>query len=230
MSSKKINVAIDGYSGCGKSTTAKAVAEFLKYRYIDTGAMYRAVTLFFMENEVNLSDRNSVQAALNKINLNFEFNEADQKAHIFLNGQDVELEIRKPEVSALVSPVAAISIVRKEMVRQQQVMGKDKGVVMDGRDIGTVVFPDAECKFFMRANVDIRASRRLRELKLKGIEASFQEVKMNLLERDRIDSSRADSPLRRADDAYIIDTSNISIEEQIEEVIDIIQRKLRALN
>lgn len=217
----KINIAIDGYSGCGKSTTAKAVAYQLGYTYIDTGAMYRAVTLYFQQKEVDIFSFDEVENALKDIEIRFILNSDSQKLHTYLNGVDVESQIRTPEVAAMVSPVAALSAVRKELVAQQRAMGKDKGVVMDGRDIGTVVFPDAECKFFLVADIDIRTERRVKELALSGIDISFEEVKNNLLNRDNIDSNRSDSPLRKADDAIEIDTSYISIDEQIQKVIDI---------
>lgn len=226
MSNKKINVAIDGYSGCGKSTTAKAVAHHIGYTYIDTGAMYRAVTLYFLRSKINIDDSQQVEEALNDIKIRFVYNDQTGKSHTYLNGEDVEEEIRKPEVASYVSPVAAISAVRKSLVQQQQEMGKEKGVIMDGRDIGTVVFPDAECKFFMTADPDIRAQRRVEELKLAGVTASFDEVRENLLERDRIDSNRADSPLMKAEDAIIIDTSHITIDDQIKIVIDRIKEEV----
>lgn len=226
MSNNKINVAIDGYSGCGKSTTAKAVAHHIGYTYIDTGAMYRAVTLYFLRSKINIDDAQQVEEALNDIKIRFVYNDQTGKSHTYLNGEDVEEEIRKPEVASYVSPVAAISAVRKSLVQQQQEMGKEKGVIMDGRDIGTVVFPDAECKFFMTADPDIRAQRRVEELKLAGVTASFDEVRENLLERDRIDSNRADSPLMKAEDAIIIDTSHITIDDQIKIVIDRIKEEV----
>lgn len=226
MSSKKINIAIDGHSGCGKSTTAKAVAKILGYTYIDTGAMYRAVTLYFQNLQIDIENEEQVNQALKKIEIRFVFHPETSKMHTYLNGQDVEEAIRKPEVAAFVSPVAAISAVRKALVHQQQEMGKMKGVVMDGRDIGTVVFPDAECKFFMTADPDIRAERRVEELKLSGVEASFESVKENLLERDRIDSNRADSPLKKAEGAIVIDTSYITIDYQINQVLDIVNKTI----
>lgn len=227
MSSKKINIAIDGFSGCGKSTTAKAVAKALGYTYIDTGAMYRAVTLYFQNLQIDIKNSSAVEEALKKIEIRFVFEPETNKMHTYLNGKDVEADIRKPEVAAFVSPVAAISAVRKALVHQQQQMGKEKGVVMDGRDIGTVVFPDAECKFFMTADPDIRAQRRVDELKISGVEASFESVKENLLERDRIDSNRADSPLKKAEDAIVIDTSHITIEHQIQEVLGIVNKTIQ---
>lgn len=226
MSLKKINIAIDGYSGCGKSTTAKAVAKALGYTYIDTGAMYRAVTLFFQRTGVDILNEAEVLSALKQLEIRFYYHEADQKLHTYLNGEDVESAIRTPEVAAFVSPVAAISAVRRKLVEQQQEMGREKGVVMDGRDIGTVVFPDAECKFFMTADVDIRAKRRVEELAANGVMATVESVRANLLERDHIDSSRADSPLKQADDAIEIDTSHITIEDQIEKVLKLVRKSV----
>lgn len=222
MSTRKINIAIDGYSGCGKSTTAKAVAKHLGYTYIDTGAMYRAVTLFFQREGTDIQDETAVSAALKYLEIRFVYHDTDKKLHTYLNGEDVEAEIRTPEVAAFVSPVAAISAVRRKLVEQQQAMGREKGVVMDGRDIGTVVFPDAECKFFMTADADIRAQRRVEELAVNGVKASFESVRANLLERDEIDSTREDSPLMKAEDAIEIDTSHITIQEQISRVLDVI--------
>lgn len=227
MSSRKINIAIDGYSGCGKSTTAKAVAKALGYTYIDTGAMYRAVTLYFQQLSIDIKNPSEVEKALEKIEIQFVYQSESQKMHTYLNGKDVELEIRKPKVASYVSPVAAISAVRKALVYQQQKMGESKGVVMDGRDIGTVVFPDAECKFFMTADPDIRAQRRVDELKLSGVVATVESVKANLLERDQIDSNRADSPLKKAEDAIEIDTTNITIDQQIQKVLDIVQQNIQ---
>lgn len=222
MATRKINIAIDGYSGCGKSTTAKAVAKYLGYTYIDTGAMYRAVTLFFQRADVNIDDAAAVASALKQLEIRFIYHDSDNKLHTYLNGEDVEADIRTPEVAAFVSPVAAISAVRRKLVEQQQAMGREKGVVMDGRDIGTVVFPDAECKFFMTADADIRAHRRVEELAANGVVASFESVRANLLERDEIDSNRADSPLKKAEDAIEIDTSHITIAEQINQVLEVV--------
>jgi cytidylate kinase len=227
MTVLKINIAIDGYSGCGKSSTAKAVAKVLGYTYIDTGAMYRAVTLYFQRNHIDIYNEKAVENALKNIEIRFAFNESDQKAHVFLNGEDVEEQIRTPEVAAFVSPVATISSVRRFLVHQQQEMGKDKGVVMDGRDIGTVVFPDAECKFFLVADIDIRTERRIKELKFGGIDSSFDAVKHNLIERDHIDSNREDSPLRKAEGAIEIDTSHIAFEDQVEQVLQHIDNYIK---
>lgn len=220
MTVLKINIAIDGYSGCGKSSTAKEIAKALNYTYIDTGAMYRAVTLYFQRNHIDIKDAKAVEKALNNIEIRFVTVDADSIDHTYLNGEDVEKLIRTPEVASFVSPVATLSSVRRFLVQQQQEMGKSKGVVMDGRDIGTVVFPDAECKFFLVADIDIRTDRRIKEMKFGGVDASFESVKSNLLERDHIDSNREDSPLRKADDAIEIDTSHITMEEQVQKVLN----------
>ncbi len=222
---KNIVIAIDGNSGCGKSTTAKAVAKALKYIYIDTGAMYRAVTLFFIRNNVDLKDDKQVEEALNDIRISFEYNNETGTNDTFLNGENVECEIRQMEVSNLVSPVSEISRVRKKLVEQQRILGNGKGVVMDGRDIGTVVFPDADLKIFMTANLEVRAERRKKELLEKKSDVNLEEVVDNLRNRDRIDSSRADSPLKKADDAYEIDTSNISFDAQVNQVLELVKEK-----
>jgi len=218
---KEIIIAIDGNSGCGKSTTAKAVAKNLHYIYIDTGAMYRAVTLYFIRNEIDLDDEEQVASALNNIHISFKYDPSLGLNEAYLNSENVEEEIRGMDVSNLVSPVSAISMVRRKMVEQQREMGKGKGVVMDGRDIGTVVFPEAELKIFMSANLEVRADRRKKELKEKGKQVVLDEVAQNLKSRDQIDSSRVDSPLKKADGAYEIDTSYISFEEQVQRVLDL---------
>ena len=216
---KKINIAIDGHSSCGKSTLARAMAEKLHYIYVDSGAMYRAVTLYFLENEVDLNDDQAVAAALDQIKIHFE--RGDQGIQTYLNGKQVESEIREMRVSGMVSPVAAISKVRRAMVRQQQKMGAHRGVVMDGRDIGTVVFPDAELKIFLTAEPDERARRRFEELKKKGSSVSMEEIRKNLLERDHIDSNREDSPLRRAVDAVVIDNTHLTPDQQLELALEL---------
>lgn len=222
---KKIIIAIDGHSSCGKSTLAKALGLALGYTYISTGDMYRAVTLYFIENQVNIDDIEAVKSALKNIRLHFEI---DPKGnHIHLQGRDVSQEIRKMYVADLVSPVATIPEVRREMVRQQQEIGRQKGVVMDGRDIGTVVFPDAELKIFLTADVDERAKRRYDELVAKGHPVNLEEVKRNLSERDRIDSSRADSPLMQAEDAVVIDNTKLNHEQQLELALDLVRERVR---
>lgn len=218
---KKIIIAIDGRSSTGKSTLAKALGKALGYAYISSGDMYRAVTLFFIENKVDIHDLEAVKAALQKIEMHFELR--PEGNCIFLNGKNVHEEIRSMRVNEMVSPVAAISEVRREMVRQQQAMGRRKGIVMDGRDIGTVVFPNAELKIFVTADPDERAKRRYLELVNKGMDVDFEEVKQNLLDRDHIDSTRADSPLRQADGAIVLDNTHLSHEEQLERVLEMVQ-------
>ncbi len=220
----KIIVAIDGYSACGKSTLAKGLAKTLHYAYLDSGAMYRAVTLFFLENEVDYHDPAAVEAALHQIEIHFE--RVEGQNHVFLNGKDVEREIREMWVSDHVSPVSTISAVRRAMVRQQQAMGRRRGIVADGRDIGTVVFPDAELKIFLIAESDVRTSRRHLELAAKGIDADWNNIQRNLLERDRIDSSRADSPLRQADDAVVMDNTLLSEEQQLQQALALAKAKI----
>lgn len=215
---KKINIAIDGHSSCGKSTLAKAMAEKLNYIYVDSGAMYRAVTLYFLDQGVDLEDPKAVETALEEIEIRFERGPAGVLTH--LNGELVEAEIRQMRVSNQVSPVAAISSVRRAMVEQQRKMGAAKGVVMDGRDIGTVVFPDAELKIFLTADPVERARRRYEELKAKGSPVPLEEIKQNLQDRDEIDSNRADSPLRRAADAIVINNTHLSPARQLELALD----------
>ncbi len=224
--SKGIVIAIDGYSGTGKSTTAKRVAAELGYIYVDTGAMYRAVTLAFIRGSVDISLPEKVQEALEGIKINFVLNEATGDQETYLNDENVESEIRGIEVSDLVSEISAISAVRRQLVAQQRAMGEVGGVVMDGRDIGTVVFPDADLKIFMTASDEIRAERRWEELLVQGKNVSKEEVLNNLRTRDKIDTSRADSPLRKADDAIVIDTSNITIEQQVKDILKLAKGNL----
>lgn len=218
---KKITIAIDGYSACGKSTTAKAVASVLGYSYIDSGAMYRAVTLYFLQNYVTLTNEKEVAKALSSIDIDFKRNPENNRNETCLNGLNVEEEIRKMRISENVSQVSAIPAVRKAMVALQQKMGRKKGIVMDGRDIGTVVFPDAELKVFMTAEIDIRAARRQKELLEKKQLINLEQIKTNLAERDRIDSTRSEGPLRKAEDAIEIDTSQLMLDEQVDMVIDL---------
>lgn len=212
---KKIIIAIDGFSSCGKSTIAKTLAEKLHYVYINTGAMYRAVTLYLLDNGIDFNDIDAVKNALPKIKIHFDF-DSEKGNCTFLNEVNVEAEIKTMRVANAVSPVSAISEVRREMVRQQQEMGKAKGVVLEGRDIGTVVFPNAELKIFMTADVEIRTQRRYAELVKNNQVVSFDAVKKNLLERDRIDSTREDSPLKQAEDAKVLDNSVLSPTEQLD--------------
>ena len=214
---KKITIAIDGFSSCGKSTMAKDLAREVGYIYIDSGAMYRAVTLYCLENNLFTTDgidTARLEALMSDIRISFQLNPETGRPMTYLNGVNVEDRIRTMEVSTRVSPVAALPFVREALVKLQQEMGKEKGIVMDGRDIGTAVFPDAELKIFVTASAEIRAQRRYDELKAKGEDASFEEILANVKERDYIDQNREVSPLRKADDALLLDNSNLSIEEQ----------------
>lgn len=223
--SKKITIAIDGFSSTGKSTLAKQIAKYLGYVYVDTGAMYRAVTLFAMQNGyigADFFDKETLKLGLPFITLHFEYNPELGFAEMYLNGANVEAEIRTIEVSNYVSLVAEVSEVRHKLVEQQQQMGKGKGIVMDGRDIGTVVFPNAELKIFMTASPHTRAERRFEELMQKGQDVSFDEVLKNVENRDYIDTHREDSPLRKAEDAIEIDNSHLSREEQFAKVLELV--------
>lgn len=212
---KKIIITIDGWSSCGKSTLAKQLAKELGYIYIDSGAMYRAVTLYFLRNHVDWTDSNEVKEALNNIHIEFEFNEKSQQSEIILNGENVEYVIRDLVIAEKVSEVAAIKEVRSFAVAQQQKLGEKKGIVMDGRDIGTTVFPKAELKIFMTADIAIRVERRFKEMVEKNPNITIEEVKNNLEMRDFIDSNREISPLRKATDAVEIDNTVLSIKDQL---------------
>lgn len=228
----KITIAIDGFSSTGKSTLAKQLAKHLGYIYVDTGAMYRAVAYFAMQKGFITSssfDKSALIAALPTIQLSFEFNEALGFAEMYLNNENVETQIRTIEVSNYVSKVAEVSEVRAKLVEQQQEMGKNKGIVMDGRDIGTVVFPEAELKIFMTASAATRAQRRFTELQQKGDEVSYEEVLKNVEERDYIDTHRADSPLVIADDAIEIDNSELNKAEQFTIVLDLVNDVIKAI-
>ncbi len=228
MNLNKIIIAIDGYSACGKSTTAKEVARILGYRYIDSGAMYRAVTLYFLDNHIALTNPKEINRALQKIHVSFKIN-ARKSTETFLNGLCVEQEIRDMRISDHVSPVSAIKEVRDAMVAQQRKLGKEKGIVMDGRDIGTVVFPQAELKLFMTADMLVRAYRRQQEMLAQDMLIDLDDVIENIKRRDQIDTTRKESPLRKADDARVIDTTHITIDEQVDEVIRLaFSRILRA--
>ena len=220
---KKIIIAIDGFSSCGKSTLAKAMAKALEYVFVDTGAMYRAIALYFLRNNVPFNDI-AAQEALQAIELRFKYNSASQKSDMYLNGENVENEIRMMFISDMVSQVSALPIVRHAMVALQQKMGEKKGIVMDGRDIGTVVFPKAELKIFMTAEPHIRAQRRKLELLQKGEDLPLEEIVENLRKRDEIDSNRSEGPLKRADDAIDLDTSFRSMDEQVEFVLEHVRR------
>ena len=211
---KKINIAIDGWSSCGKSTMARQIAKALNYLFIDSGAMYRAIALYFIQQKIDMEDKVDVAKALGNISLSFQKNLQTGNNEIWLNDQNVDQLIREMEVANKVSDVAAIKAVREFAVAQQQLIGKDKGVVMDGRDIGTTVFPEAELKIFMTANVDVRVERRFKELSIKNPLISIEEVKANLQARDHMDSTREVSPLKKADDALVLDNSELSPEEQ----------------
>jgi len=226
----KITIAIDGVSSTGKSTVAKQLAEKLSYIYVDTGAMYRAVTLYAMQHQYvgkNFLHTSELISDLGKINLTFQFNEKLGFAEMYLNGENIEQEIRSLDVSNLVSKIATISEVREKLVAEQQLMGKDKGIVMDGRDIGTVVFKDAALKIFMTASADTRATRRYKELTARGDDVSYDAILKNVTERDLMDTTRADSPLVKADDAIEVDNSNLTLEGQFELILQLVKEKLR---
>ncbi|AOW10186.1 (d)CMP kinase [Flavobacterium gilvum] len=229
---KKITIAIDGFSSTGKSTLAKQLAKHLGYVYVDTGAMYRAVALYAMQNNyigTDFFDKEKLISSLPSIKLHFKFNSELGFAEMYLNDINVETEIRTLEVSNFVSSVAAISEVRTKLVEQQQEMGKEKGIVMDGRDIGTVVFPNAELKIFMTAGADTRAQRRYDELKAKGDSVSYEEVLKNVVERDYIDTHRVDSPLVMADDAIEVDNSYLDRKEQFDAVLELVNDVINAV-
>ena len=226
---KKIIIAIDGHSSCGKSTMAKDLARELGYTYIDTGAMYRAVTLFAMRKglfaEDGTIDTETLQGLMGEVSIAQK--NIEGKTITFLNGEDVEKEIRSLEVSSHVSPIAALPFVREKMVEQQREMGREGGIVMDGRDIGTVVFPNAELKIFVTASAEVRAQRRYKELIEKGMPASYEDILKNVTERDYMDSHRAVSPLRPADDAVILDNSNLTIAEQKQWLLDLVEKNTK---
>lgn len=222
--SKKIIIAIDGWSSCGKSTLAKQLAKELNYVYVDSGAMYRAITLYFLRNHVDWTNKNEVKEALDQISLEFVYNENIQQAEMHLNDENVEYVIRDLVVAEKVSDVAAIKEVRKFAVEQQQAMGKKKAVIMDGRDIGTVVFPKAELKIFLTADNAVRVERRFKELIVKNPNVTIEEVKANLEMRDYIDSHREESPLRQAEDAILVDNTDLTIDETIQKVLKMAQK------
>lgn len=226
---KRIVIAIDGFSSTGKSTIAKQLATKLGYIYVDTGAMYRAVTLFTMQNNfINECkfDKEQLLTSLDKIDISFKFNAELGFSEVYLNGVNVETEVRTLEVSNFVSQVAEISEVRRKLVEQQQKMGEEKGIVMDGRDIGTVVFPNAELKLFMNASAETRALRRYDELIKRGDNVTYQSILENVKKRDYIDSTREDSPLVKADDAIAIDNSHLDLNEQFNLIYGIVQKKI----
>lgn len=226
-SAKKIIIAIDGFSSGGKSTFAREIARRLGYVFIDTGAMYRAVTLFAIREGLiqnGVLDKDALSGILERIDISFKFNPQRGASDIYLGGENVEDEIRKVPVSRAVSSVSSIPAVREKLVKIQQEMGKNKGIVMDGRDIGTVVFPDAEFKIFLTADIAVRAQRRYDELKAKGHDVSLEEIERNIRERDEADQNRAISPLRKAPDALVMDNSRMTVEEQLDWVMDKIRR------
>ena len=217
---KKITIAIDGHSSCGKSTMAKALARRIGYVYVDTGAMYRAVTLYALRHGMidaeGWVDEQTLEASMDQVKVSFTLNAETRIPETCLNGENVEHDIRGMEVSAHVSAIAALPFVRRVMEAQQKAMGRDKGIVMDGRDVGTVLFPDAELKIFVTATAEVRARRRYNELKAKGMDADYDEILKNVQQRDYIDSHREVSPLRKADDALELDNSNITLQQQDE--------------
>lgn len=224
----KITIAIDGYSSCGKSTTAKEIAKTLHYAYVDTGAMYRAVTLYFLQNHISVTNPKEIANAVGQIHLAFRRNPDSLENEIYLNGLNVAIEIRKMYVSEYVSVVSAIPEVRRMLVSQQKQMGKDKGIVMDGRDIGTVVFPDADLKIFMTADPLVRAQRRQTELLEKGEMINLEEILENLKKRDEIDTTRLDSPLKMAEDAVLLDNTMMTFDEQVTFIMELADMRLSA--
>lgn len=227
---KQINIAIDGYSSCGKSTLAKQLAKKLKYVYIDSGAMYRAVTLFAFNNKIikdNVIDEKALIESLNEINISFTYNRNTGNSDTYLNGVNVERDIRTLKIASMVSPVSAIKEVRTKLVAEQQKFGKNKGIVMDGRDIGTTVFPTAELKIFMTASNEVRAYRRFRELIERGDTVTLAEVKASIASRDEIDTTREVSPLQKAEDAIILDNTILSREEQFDIVVDWCEMRIK---
>lgn len=223
----KITIAIDGYSSCGKSTLARQLADQLHYVYIDSGAMYRAITLYFLREQVNFEDNNAVSEALKNIHITFEKNPVSNTSEIYLNDENVERYIRDMLVAEKVSAVAALKAVREFAVSQQQKLGKKRGIVMDGRDIGTVVFPDAELKIFMTAAPEVRVKRRFLEMQEKGDDVNIEDVKSNLEMRDYIDSNREESPLRKAQDARMLDNSDLTENEQLKRALHWVEEILQ---
>ena len=224
----KINVAIDGYSSCGKSTLAKLLSQKLAYNYIDTGAMYRSVTLYLVNKGLikdGMINRKDVVESLDDIEVTFKFNTSKKQSDTYLNGENVENEIRSPEISGLVSGISQLKEVRTKLIDLQQQIAKDKGIVMDGRDIGTAVLPNAEVKLFITADLDVRAKRRYDELKSKGFSSSITQVKENLIERDHNDTTREENPLTQAEDAILLDNTELTIDELIDVAYDIVLKK-----
>ncbi len=222
---KSFKVAIDGFSGTGKSSTAREVAKRLDFTYIDSGAMYRAVTLYMLRNKIDVQDINEVQKNLPDIHIVFKIDNTSKQQSIFLNGENIENEIRENKVTQKVSNIAKIAAVRDLMVAQQRSFADQNGIVMDGRDIGTVVFPDADVKIFMTADMEERAKRRHKELLEKGINSELNEILSNLKERDKIDSEREESPLFKADDAVEINTTHLTFDEQVKKIVRLVEDK-----
>jgi cytidylate kinase len=216
-----IVIAIDGFSGTGKSSTAKKVASALGYTYIDSGAMYRCVARYFIDHQIDFEEEEEVIVALDEILISFRFNKALNASEILLNGQIMDHQIRLPEINEIVSQIAAQPLIRKKLVNRQQALGLHKSMVMDGRDIGTVVFPDAALKIFMTADLDIRSKRRQKELEEQGIQVNLEEIKKNLASRDHLDTTRIDSPLIKAADAIALDSSYLTFDDQVKEIIDL---------
>ncbi len=225
---KKIIITIDGWSSTGKSTLAKQLAKALGYLYVDSGAMYRAITLYFLRNHVDWTDKKEVKNALKEINIEFQNNSKTETSEIYLNGENVEYVIRDLVIAEKVSEIAAIKEVREFAVAQQQKMGEERGIIMDGRDIGTVVFPDAELKIFMEADSSVRVERRFKELFEKNPNVTIEEVKTNLEMRDYIDSHREVSPLKKAKDSFLLDNTNLTEKEQFQKAMDWAQKKISA--
>ncbi|MCP4457567.1 MAG: (d)CMP kinase [Cytophagales bacterium] len=223
---KKIIVAIDGYSGTGKSSTAKEVARQLDYIYVDSGAMYRAVTYYLLHHKVDISNQSEVERHLDYIQL--QFKKVDEQNILFMNGESMDTRIRTMEVNQLVSEVSTLITVRRELVKQQKKIGEERGIVMDGRDIGTVVFTDAELKVFMVASLDVRGKRRKLELQEKNIDIPLEEVMSNLKKRDKIDSERTEGPLKKAPDALEIDTSDLTFDQQVTKIVDQARKEINA--
>lgn len=231
-SNKKIIIAIDGYSSSGKSTLAKEIAQLLNYKYIDSGAMYRAITLFALRNSLinpqsHAVDEVKLQDSIPKIHINFKKNPENNRQETYLDNENIEDEIREMNVSNNVSFISKIGFIRQKMVRLQQEMGTEKGIVMDGRDIGTVVFPNAELKIFMNAKAEVRAERRYLELKEKNIDVSYEEILENVRKRDHIDETRDESPLKKAFDSVDLDNSNLNKQEQLEHIIGLVKERIK---
>lgn len=223
---KRIVIAVDGHASCGKSTLARQLAAQLGYKYVDSGAMYRAVTLYFLENNIDFRNIEEVNKSLDKIKIDFRFNPHTERSETIMNGKNIEEEIRSMKISSVVSSVSSIKEVRDFLVKQQREIGRDKGLTMDGRDIGTVVFPDAELKFYLTSDENTRVQRRFEELKAKGLDVTMEEIKLNLKERDYEDSHRIASPLYKAGDAIELDNTNMSEQQQLEFALHLALEKI----